>query len=123
MEEYRLGAVESRFAEIIWSHEPLSSGDLVKLCLAELGWKKSTTYTVLRKLCDRGIFQNNDGEVTSLLSRDELHSLQSRQFVEEAFNHSLPAFLNAFIGGKGISAEEAEELKAIIDRYREEEKQ
>ena len=123
MGEYRLGAVESRFAEIIWSHEPLSSGELVKLCLQELGWKKSTTYTVLRKLCDRGIFQNNDGEVTSLLSRDELHSLQSRQFVEEAFNHSLPAFLNAFIGGKGISAEEAEELKAIIDRYREEEKQ
>lgn len=123
MDEYRLGAVESRFAEIIWSHEPLSSGELVKLCLQELGWKKSTTYTVLRKLCDRGIFQNNDGEVTSLLSRDELHSLQSRQFVEEAFNHSLPAFLNAFIGGKGISAEEAEELKAIIDRYREEEKQ
>lgn len=123
MDEYRLGAVESRFAEIIWSHEPLSSGELVKLCLQELGWKKSTTYTVLRKLCDRGIFQNNDGEVTSLLSRNELHSLQSRQFVEEAFNHSLPAFLNAFIGGKGISAEEAEELKAIIDRYREEEKQ
>ena len=123
MDEYRLGAVESRFAEIIWSHEPLSSGELVKLCLQELGWKKSTTYTVLRKLCDRGIFQNNDGEVTSLLSRDELYSLQSRQFVEEAFNHSLPAFLNAFIGGKGISAEEAEELKAIIDRYREEEKQ
>ena len=123
MDEYRLGAVESRFAEIIWSHEPLSSGDLVKLCLAELGWKKSTTYTVLRKLCDRGIFQNNDGEVTSLLSRDELHSLQSRQFVEETFNRSLPAFLNAFIGDKGISEEEAEELKAIIDRYREEEKQ
>ena len=123
MDEYRLGAVESRFADIIWSHEPLSSGELVKLCLQELGWKKSTTYTVLRKLCDRGIFQNNDGEVTSLLSRDELHSLQSRQFVEEAFNHSLPAFLNAFIGGKGISAEEAEELKAIIDRYREEGKQ
>ncbi len=123
MEEYRLGAVESRFADIIWSHEPLSSGELVKLCLEELGWKKSTTYTVLRKLCDRGIFQNDGGKVTSLLSRDELHSLQSRQFVEEAFNHSLPAFLNAFIGGKGISAEEAEELKAIIDRYREEEKQ
>ena len=120
MDEYRLGAVESRFADIIWSHEPLSSGELVKLCLEELGWKKSTTYTVLRKLCDRGIFQNRDGEVTSLISREELYALQSQRFVEETFDHSLPAFLNAFMGGKTISDQEAEELKAIIDRYRKE---
>ena len=119
MEEYRLGAVESRFAEIIWSHEPLSSGALVKLCLEELGWKKSTTYTVLRKLCDRGIFKNDDGVVAAVISREEFNTLQSRHFVEETFDASLPAFLAAFMGGKTISKQEAEQLKRLIDEHEE----
>lgn len=120
MDDMRLGAVESRFADIVWRSEPLASGELVKLCQAELGWKKSTTYTVLRKLCDRGIFQNREGIVTSLISRDEFNTLQSRHFVEETFDRSLPAFLAAFMGGKTISDDEAEELKAVIDRFRKE---
>ena len=96
MEEYRLGVVETRFAELIWSHEPLTSGELVKLCAKELEWKKSTTYTVLKKLCDRGIFQNQDGLVTSVLSQKEFQSRQSRRFVEDTFSGSLPAFIAAF---------------------------
>lgn len=120
MDDMRLGAVESRFADIIWKREPLPSGELVKLCQAELGWKKSTTYTVLRKLCDRGIFQNEGGVVTALISREEFNTLQSRHFVEETFDRSLPAFLAAFMGGKTISDAEAEELKAVIDRFRKE---
>ena len=119
MDEYRLGAVESRFAEIIWNNEPLSSGALVKLCLEELGWKKSTTYTVLRKLCDRGIFRNEEGVVTSVISRSEFSTRQSRQFVEESFGRSLPAFLAAFMGGRTISQQEAEELKKLIDDHKE----
>lgn len=120
METLKLCESDYRFMTVIWENEPLASGALVELCARKLGWKKSTTYTVLRKLCDRGIFQNRDGEVTSLISREELYSLQSQRFVEETFDHSLPAFLNAFMGGKTISDQEAEELKAIIDRYRKE---
>ena len=104
MEDYRLGVVETRFAELIWSHEPLTSGELVKLCAKELEWKKSTTYTVLKKLCDRGIFQNQDGLVTSVLSQKEFQSRQSRRFVEDTFSGSLPAFIAAFAEG-GIDLE------------------
>ena len=93
MEELRLGAVESRFADIIWAHEPLHSRDLVTLCQEQLNWKKPTTYTVLRKLCERGIFQNENGMVSSKISRDEFYAMQSEQFVESAFSGSLPAFL------------------------------
>ncbi len=120
MEDYRLGAVEHRFAQLIWEHEPLPSGELVTLAQEALGWKKSTTYTVLRRLCERGIFQNQDGQVTSLLSQEQLHTLQSQQFVEETFDRSLPAFLTSFMGGKTLSDKEAEKLKAIIDGFRKE---
>lgn len=92
MEERKLGMVESRFADLIWENEPLTSGELVKLCERELHWKKSTTYTVLKKLCQRGIFQNEGGRVTSLLSKQEFYAAQSQQFVEETFQGSLPAF-------------------------------
>lgn len=118
MEDMRLATVESRFADIIWNHEPVSSGELVKLCQQELGWKKSTTYTVLRKLCERGIFQNQDGKVTSLVSKEEFQTVQSQRFIDEAFGRSLPAFLTSFMGGRSLSNKEAEELKAIIDRFR-----
>ena len=117
MEDYRLGVVETRFAELIWSHEPLTSGELVKLCAKELEWKKSTTYTVLKKLCDRGIFQNQDGLVTSVLSQKEFQSRQSRRFVEDTFSGSLPAFIAAFAEGGELSDQELLEIRRMIDSY------
>ena len=96
MELYTLGAVERRFADLIWTHEPIPSGELVKLCETELHWKKSTTYTVLKKLCERGLFQNDRGTVTSLLSQADYDAAQSHRMVEESFHGSLPAFLAAF---------------------------
>lgn len=120
MEEYKLGAVETRFAEIIWAREPLSSGELVKLCEEQLDWKKSTTYTVLKKLCERGIFQNEGGRVTSLISKADYFARQSRQFVEETFDGSLPAFIAAFTRRSSLSPEEAEEIRRLIDQMKEE---
>ena len=117
MEEIRLGAVESRFADIIWENEPLSSGELVKLCEKELTWKKSTTYTVLKKLCERGIFRNEKGVVTSLVSKQELNSRQSEQFVEENFKGSLPAFIAAFTKRKAISKMDLKEIRELLDKY------
>lgn len=116
----KLGAVESRFAEIIWRNEPLTSGQLVQLCQQELQWKKPTTYTVLRKLCERGLFQNEGGTVTSRISREEFHALQSEKFVEETFEGSLPAFIAAFTTRKALSAEEIAQIRQMIDRYGEE---
>ncbi|MBQ2848409.1 MAG: BlaI/MecI/CopY family transcriptional regulator [Clostridia bacterium] len=120
MDETRLGTVESRFAEIIWQNEPLSSGELVRLCEKELQWKKSTTYTVLKKLCERGIFQNIGGTVTSLVSKQDFYAAQSEKFVEETFRGSLPAFLAAFTKRKKLSTEEISEIRRMIDTYGEE---
>ena len=119
MEETRLGAVEARFAELIWANAPLSSRELVRLCEKELEWKKSTTYTVLKKLCGRGLFRNENGTVSSVLSREEFTSAQSRQFVNETFHGSLPAFLAAFMSHKKLSASEAAEIRKMIDEYKE----
>lgn len=119
MDDLRLGVVEARFADIVWQHEPLASGELVRLCQQELEWKKSTTYTVLRKLCDRGIFRNEDGQVTSLLSRDEFYAAQSRRFIEQTFDGSLPAFLAAFTGGRALSDQEIADIQRIIDAHKE----
>ena len=115
MEMLKLGIVEAQFAELIWTNEPIASGELVKLCEKELNWKKSTTYTVLKKLCERGIFQNNEGVVTSRLTRDEFNAVQSEQFVEDTFEGSLPAFLAAFTSRKTLSKEEVEEIRRLID--------
>lgn len=120
MEDIRLGAVESRFADIIWANAPLTSRDLVKLCETELHWKKPTTYTVLRKLCERGIFQNQDSLVTVRISREEFYAMQSERFVEETFEGSLPAFLAAFVTRKTLTAEEIAQIRAMIDRAGEE---
>lgn len=117
-EEIRLGYVESRFAELIWQNQPLSSGELVKLCEAELKWKKSTTYTVLRKLCDRGIFKNENGVVSSVLTKDEFYAIQSERFVDEAFEGSLPAFVAAFTTRKKLTDEDVESILKMIDRYK-----
>ena len=117
MDELKLGVVESRFADLIWKNEPLHSRELVQLCQQELNWKKPTTYTVLRKLCERGIFQNADGVVSSVLSREEFYARQSEKFVEEAFDGSLPAFFAAFTLRKNLSAEEVSEIRRMIDAY------
>lgn len=118
MADYKLGAVEARFADLIWENEPLASGDLVKLCGKELDWKKSTTYTVLRRLCERGIFQNENGTVTSCLPKQDFYAKQSVQFVEESFDGSLPQFLAAFTTKKKLSQKEIEELEKLIDKSR-----
>ncbi len=118
MSELRLGAVESRFADIIWRHEPLHSRELVKLCEQELNWKRSTTYTVLRRLCDRGFFKNEDGIVSSLLTRQEFYAMRSERFVDETFDGSLPAFLAAFTQRKKLTKKEIDELQRLIDENR-----
>ena len=120
MDDMKLGYVESRFADIIWKQEPLPSGQLVKLCRQELEWKKSTTYTVLKKLCERGIFQNRDGMVTSLISRRDFYAMQSEKFVDDTFEGSLPAFLAAFTTRKTLSAREIEEIQRLIAGFQEE---
>lgn len=118
MSDWTLGAVESRFADIIWKHGPLTSAELVRLAESELCWKKSTTYTVLKRLCDRGIFQNQKGIVSALISREDLFALRSEKFVEDTFDGSLPAFLAAFTTRKKLSEEEIDQLQKLIDRSR-----
>ena len=120
MDELRLGAVEARFADIVWANAPISTKELVALCEKELNWKKPTTYTVLRKLCEKGLFQNNGGIVTSLLSRQEFYASKSAQFVEESFQGSLPAFIAAFTAKKALTASEAEEIQRMIDAFKKE---
>lgn len=119
MEDYRLGVVESKFADIIWAHSPLPSRDLVVLCQQELNWKKPTTYTVLRKLCDRGIFRNEDGLVSPVLSREEFYSLQSEKYVADSFHGSLPAFVAAFTQRKSLTREEIDQIHRLIDAHSE----
>ena len=114
-QERKLGVVESCFADIIWSHEPIASGELAKLCEAELAWKRTTTYNVLRKLCDRGIFRNQNGRVSSLISRQDFYAAQGEAIVEEAFDGSLPAFIAAFTRRKALTAEEIAEIRQMID--------
>lgn len=114
----KMGPLESRFADLIWSHEPLPSRELVRLAAEALSWKATTSYTVLKRLCDRGLFQNQGGTVTSLVSRADFYAMQSEQFVEETFEGSLPAFLAAFSSRKRLSDREIDELKAVIDGMR-----
>jgi predicted transcriptional regulator len=116
---YELAPAEAKFAELIWNSEPISSGELVKLSEKEMKWKKSTTYTVLKKLCRKGVFKNEDSIVSALIKKDEFYAGQSRSLVKSAFGGSLPKFLAAFIGGGRLSAKQAEELKKLIDEYRE----
>lgn len=118
MSKYKLGAVEARFADMIWAQEPVSSGELAKLAQQELTWKKSTTYTVLKRLCERGLFQNEGGTVSALVSREDFYALQSEKFVEETFDGSLPAFLAAFGSRKKLSDKEIDELEKLIEKMR-----
>ena len=117
MDDLRLGAIESRFADIIWDNAPLGSGELVKLAAQELGWKKSTTYTVLRKLCERGFVRNENTVVSACIPKEKVQVYQSGHFVEHVFEGSLPGFLTAFLGGRPVSEQEARELKELIDQH------
>ncbi len=117
MEDMKLGMVESRFAEIVWKNEPIHSRELAKICEKELNWKRTTTYTVLKKLCNRGIFQNQEGIVSSLITKAEFHAIQSEKFVEETFEGSLPAFINAFSSRKQLTVEEITQIRQMIDSY------
>ena len=118
MIDLELGIVQERFADIVWDNEPVASGELVKICEKELEWKKSTTYTVLRKLCEKGLFKNEDGIVTSLISKEEFYSAKSKQIVEDSYSGSLPAFVAAFISNKKLTAKEADEIQKMIDEFK-----
>lgn len=111
----RLGVVEARFADIVWKNAPLTTKELVAICKKELNWARTTTYTVLRKLCDRGVFEMKDSTVTILIPKDEFHAIRSEQFVKENFQGSLPAFIAAFTTRQNLSNEEIAELKKLID--------
>lgn len=115
MEPYKLFDAEYKFASLIWDNEPINSTELVKLSKTKLGWSKSTTYTVLRKLCERGILQNEEAMVTALVKKSDAQKYESETVVDKAFGGSLPQFLTAFLGGKKLSEKEAEELKRIIE--------
>ena len=118
MIDIKLGPIETRFAEIIWANEPLTTNQLTKLCAEELEWKRTTTYTVLKKLSEKGLFKTENSVVTSLISKAEFEGMQSEQFVEETFRGSLPAFLTAFGSRKKLSDTEIDELQKIIDSMR-----
>ena len=115
MAEIQLGAIEARFADMIWEHEPVTSSELVKMAAEVFTWKRTTTHTVLKRLCDKGLFENNKGTVTSLISRAQFYSLQSRKFVEDAFDGSLPAFIAAFTKNNSLTPQEAAEIRKMID--------
>ncbi len=119
MNDYQMGAVEARFADIIWENEPIASGQLAEKSEELLNWKKSTTYTVLKRLCNKGIFRNDGGVVTSLISKKDFSKKQSERFVEENFGGSLPNFLAAFTSGKKLTEDEAEALRKLVAEYEE----
>ena len=118
MKSIELAAVQERFADIVWANEPISSGDLVKVCEKQLNWKKTTTYTVLRKLCDKGLLQNTDGIVTSLVSKEKFYSTKSRKIIEDSYAGSLPAFIAAFTSQKKLTKKEVDEIQKMKDAFR-----
>ena len=114
MQEIQLGMIESRFADMIWEAVPVKTSELVKMAEAAFGWKRTTTHTVIKRLCEKGLFVNTKGTVTTLLSREQFYAKQSRRFVENSFNGSLPAFIAAFTKGNRLSETEAEEIRQMI---------
>ena len=118
LEELRLGVIEGRFADIVWNHAPITTGDLVKICERELGWKRTTTYTVLKRLSERGLFKNENGTVIVLMTKDEYNSIQSEKVVEDNFGGSLPAFISAFVTKRELCDDEIEEILKIIENMK-----
>ena len=119
MDNCRLGEMEEKFADLIWERQPVGSGELVRLCAERFGWKKSTTYTMLKRLCGRGLFENNGGTVKALLEREEFHAMQGEELIEKSFDGSLPRFLAAFTRRNRLSQDEVEALQKLIDEYKE----
>ena len=119
MEDFKLGKQETKFADLIWDNAPIPSPNLVKLAAEVMQWKKSTTYTMLRRLCERGIFKNENVTVSVILTRDQFYGGQSRKYVEDTFGGSLPRFIASFIGSKGLSDKQADELVRIINKHKE----
>ncbi|MBD5543901.1 MAG: BlaI/MecI/CopY family transcriptional regulator [Lachnospiraceae bacterium] len=119
MEQYKLGEMEQRFAEMIWENAPIASGQLAKLCEAAFGWKRTTSYTMLKRLCDRSIFSNENGVVMVIMSKEEFQAAQGEQFINEHFEGSLPQFLLAFSRRKKLGEREITELKKMIEEYEE----
>lgn len=120
MKSIELAAIQERFADIVWANEPITSGDLVKVCENELNWKKPTTYTVLRKLCEKGLLQNVDGIVSSLISKEDFYSAKSEQIIKDSYEGSLPAFIAAFTSHKKLSKKEVDKIQKMIDAFKKE---
>ena len=116
--EIELGEIQAEFAEIIWKNEPVTSRELVAICEKELNWKKSTTYTVLRKLCEKGLFKNENGTVTSVVSKEQFNASKSEKFVEDTFGGSLPAFIAAFTSRKKLTKSELDQIQKMIDEHK-----
>ncbi len=121
MYELRAGSSEAQFADLIWENEPIASGALAALSKERWQWAKTTAFTVLKRLCDKGIFRNENGMVTSVLSREECYAVQSEKFVEKNFGGSLPAFVAAFTSRRKLSPKEVEELRRMVDSFEESE--
>ena len=119
MAEIQLGVIEARYADMIWEREPVTSSELVKLTAEAFHWKRTTAHNVLRRLCDKGLFQNDNGTVTARVSRQEFYARQSKQFVEDTFDGSLPAFIAAFTKNSRLTAAEAAEIRRMIDEAEE----
>jgi len=119
MEDLKLAESEYRFMLVVWDNEPVESGQLVKLCAQQLGWKKSTTYTVLRKMQGKGLLKNENTVVEAIIPKEKVQAYESEYFIDRAFEGSLPQFLTSFLGGKTISARQAEEIKRLIDAHKE----
>lgn len=119
MMEIQLGVIEARYADMIWEHEPVTSSELVKMTAVEFSWKRTTTHNVLRRLIDKGLFKNENGLVTSVISREEFYANQSCRYVEDTFAGSLPAFVAAFMKSRKLTQEEAEEIRRMIDEAEE----
>lgn len=117
--EIQLGVIEARYADMIWEHEPVTSSELVKLTAVAFNWKRTTAHNMLRRLIDKGLFQNENGVVTSVVSRDEFYSRQSKQYVEDTFAGSLPAFIAAFTQNSRLTQEEADVIRKMIDQAEE----
>lgn len=115
--DIKLGVVEAHFADIVWKNAPLSTKELINLCEKELNWKRTTTYTVLKKLCEKGLFKTQNSLVSICITRDEFYALQSEQFIEESFSGSLPAFIAAFTKRKKLTTKEVEEIRSLIDSF------
>lgn len=119
MSDMKMGVVEAKFADIVWLNEPITTKQLVQLCEEQLDWKRTTTYTVLKRLSDRGIFKTENSVVTSLISKEDFYVIQSENFIDDTFNGSLPAFLAAFTSRKTLSDEEVQEIQNMINAYKE----